>query len=177
MTKRPTANSSYVDRKEPLDLMVEALELAAADCGATSMLANLDEISAVSSFTWHINDPALLVAERLGLQVRTRLLGVGGNTPQKFVHDCAKRILAGEVRAVALVGAEAMYARLLARREGRELGWVRQSDEVPSPLITPSDPAPLTAAESVGALLRVIDGLKAADSGGYMDHRGATMAW
>jgi len=127
--------------------MVEALELAAADCGATAILGNLDEIVAASSFTWHTNDPALLVAERLGLQVTTRLLSVGGNTPQRFVHDSAKRILAGEVRSVALVGAEAMYARLLARREGRELGWVRQPDDVPSPLITAGDPAPLTAAE------------------------------
>ncbi len=37
--------------------------------------------------------------------------------------------------------------------------------------------APLTPTESVGGMLRVIDGLKAADSGGYMDHRGVTMAW
>ena len=63
--------------------MVEALERAAADSGTASMLANIDEITAVSSFTWHTNDPALLVAERLGLDVTTRLLGVGGNTPQK----------------------------------------------------------------------------------------------
>lgn len=147
VTERPTAGSSYVTRKEPLDLMIEALERAAADCGAASVLGNLDEIVAVSSFTWHTHDPALLVAERLGLQVTTRLLGVGGNTPQKFVHDAAKRILAGEVRTVALVGAEAMYARLLARREGHELGWVMQSDEVPSPLVATNDPPPLTAAE------------------------------
>lgn len=127
--------------------MVEALEVAATDCGVASILGKLDEIVAVPSFTWHTNDPALLVAERLGVHVTTGLLGVGGNTPQRFVHDAAKRILAGEVRTVALVGAEAMYARLLARREGHELGWVRQSDEVPSPLISTNDPAPLTAAE------------------------------
>lgn len=127
--------------------MVEALERAAGDSGAAAMLANIDEIVAVSSFTWHTNDPALLVAERLGLDVTTRLLGVGGNTPQKFVHDAARRILSGELRSVAVVGAEAMYARLLARREGRALDWVTQSDEVPSPVIATNDPAPLTAAE------------------------------
>jgi acetyl-CoA C-acetyltransferase len=127
--------------------MVEALECAAVDSGATTMLANIDEIVAVSSFTWHTNDPALLVAERLGLQVTTRHMGIGGNTPQKFVHDAARRILAGEVRTVAVVGAEAMYARLLAMREGRELDWVLQPSDVPSPMIAPEDPAPLTAAE------------------------------
>jgi acetyl-CoA C-acetyltransferase len=74
-------------------------------------------------------------------------LSIGGNTPQKFVHDAAKRILAGEVRTVALVGAEAMYARLLARREGRDLGWFTQSEDVASPVVATNDPPPLTAAE------------------------------
>jgi acetyl-CoA C-acetyltransferase len=127
--------------------MVEALERAALDTGATAMLENIDELVAVSSFTWHTNDPALLVAQQLGLDVATRLLSVGGNTPQKFLNDAARRILAGELRCVAVVGAEAMYARLLARREGRELGWEQQNDDVPSPVMASNDPAPLTAAE------------------------------
>jgi len=127
--------------------MVDALERAAVDSGASTMLENIDEIVAVSSFTWHTNDPARLVAERFGMDVSTRLLSVGGNTPQKFVHDASKRILAGELRCVAVVGAEAMYARLLARREGCELDWVVQGDDVPSPLVATNDPPPLTAAE------------------------------
>jgi acetyl-CoA C-acetyltransferase len=88
-----------------------------------------------------------LVAERLGLDVTTRRLSVGGNTPQKFVHDTARRILVGEVRCVALVGAEAMYARLLAKREGCVLDWVMQPQDVPNPVLATNDPAPLTAAE------------------------------
>jgi acetyl-CoA C-acetyltransferase len=147
VTERPGTDTSYASRKHPLDLMVEALERAAADSGAASMLSSIDEIVAVSSFTWHTNDPALLVAERLGLEVTTRLLSVGGNTPQKFVNDAARRILAGELETVAVVGAEAMYARLLARREGRELDWTVQPDRVASPVIATNDPAPLTAAE------------------------------
>ena len=127
--------------------MVVALERAAADSGAATMLETIDEVAAVSSFTWHTNDPALLVAERLGLHVTTRLLSVGGNTPQKFVNDSARRILAGETRTVALVGAEAMYARLLAKREGRALEWTVQSDDVASPVAPSNDPAPLTASE------------------------------
>ncbi len=147
VTERPSRGATYASRQQPLDLMVEALERAANDSGATSTLENIDEIVAVSSFTWHTSDPALLVAERLGLEVTTKLLSVGGNTPQKFVHDAARRILAGEARCVAVVGAEAMYARLLAKREGRELDWVMQSTDVPSPVTATNDPAPLTAAE------------------------------
>jgi acetyl-CoA C-acetyltransferase len=147
VTERPVAGATYATRKQPLDLMVEVLERAASDSGAASMLASIDEIVAVSSFTWHTNDPALLVAERLGLSVATKRLSVGGNTPQRFVHDTARRILSGEVRCVALVGAEAMYAKLLAKREGRELDWVMQSKDVPSPVISTNDPTPLTVAE------------------------------
>src|SRR3984957_3298036 len=147
VTERPSAGATYAARKHPLDLMVEALERAALDSGAASMLENIDEIVAVSSFTWHTNDPALLVAQRLGLDVTTRLLSVGGNTPQKFLNDAARRVLAGELRCVAVVGAEAMYARLLARREGRELDWEQQTDDVASPVGASNDPAPLTAAE------------------------------
>lgn len=147
VTARPSDGATYASRKPPLDLMVEALELAVRDSGSTRLLANIDELAAVPSFTWHTNDPALLVAERLGLKVTTRLLAVGGNTPQKFVHESAKRILAGEVKTVALVGAEAMYARLLARREDRVLDWIVQSPDVASPTSASNDPAPLTAAE------------------------------
>jgi acetyl-CoA C-acetyltransferase len=147
VTERPSSGATFAERKQPLDLMVDALELAAHDSGVTSLLDHLDEIVAVASFTWHTSDPALLVAERLGLQVTTRRLGIGGNTPQKFVHDAARRIAAGEVSAVALVGAEAMYSRLLAKREGRELNWSVQGDDMRSPEVATNDPAPLTAAE------------------------------
>jgi len=58
-------------------------------------LETIDEVVAVSSFTWHTADPALLVARRLGLRgVTTRLTSVGGNTPQKLIHESARRMLA-----------------------------------------------------------------------------------
>jgi acetyl-CoA C-acetyltransferase len=129
--------------------MVESLELAANDTGAgRKALDTVDEIIAIASFTWHTPDPALLVAQRLGLHsVTTRLSSVGGNTPQKFIHQTAKRLLAGDVTCVAVVGAEAMYSRLLARREGRGVDWALQDAGVASPLISSDDPSPLTTDE------------------------------
>jgi acetyl-CoA C-acetyltransferase len=129
--------------------MVEALELAATDCGAgRRALETIDEIVAVSSFTWHTPDPALLVAQHLGLRgVTTRLTSVGGNTPQKLIHESALRMLAGELTCVAVVGSEAMYSRLLARREGLDVDWLVQDDRVFSPVLASTDAAPLTAAE------------------------------
>lgn len=128
--------------------MVSALERAAQDTGNARVLDTLDELTAIGSFTWHTSDPALLVAQRLGIRdVTTKLTGVGGNVPQHLVHDAARRILAGEVTTVGLVGAEAMYARLLAKREGRDVDWVLQGRDVASALIATNDHAPLSAAE------------------------------
>ena len=148
MTVRPDG-ASYEGRPHPLDLMVSALEQAAKDAGSTRrVLDTLEEITAVGSFTWHTSDPALLVAQRLGLHdVATKLTGVGGNVPQHLVHDAARRILAGQITTVAVVGAEAMYARLLATREGRDVDWVVQGDDVVGVGVESSDPAPLSAAE------------------------------
>ena len=63
--------------------MVEVLERAVVDSGSTTILASIDEITAIPSFTWHAHDPALLVAQRLGLDVTTRRIGAGGNMPQQ----------------------------------------------------------------------------------------------
>lgn len=48
-------------------------------------------------------------------------------------------------------------------------GWVRTDMGGPS--------APLSAAESVGGMLQVIDGLTAEDNGRFLDYRGAALAW
>lgn len=148
VTDRPLRDASPDSRPQPLDLMVDALERAAHDAGAPDVLNAIDELVAISSFTWHTNDPALLVAQRLGLSdVKTRLTPIGGNVAQKLVHESARRILSAEVTTVAVVGAEAMNAQLLARRVDTRLEWVQQSDNVASPLDPSDDRTPLTETE------------------------------
>jgi len=149
VTDRLDTGDTFSSRPEPLDLMVEALTRAATDAGGErKVLEAIDEIVAIGSFTWHTNDPALLVAQRLGLaDVRTRLTPTGGNLPQKLVHESARRILAGEITTIAVVGAEAMCARALARREGQKVHWVQQGDDVAKPPMTEEDRIPFTAEE------------------------------
>jgi acetyl-CoA C-acetyltransferase len=132
VTNHPDARATYEGRPEPLDLMVEALTRAANDAGPErKVLESIEELVAVGSFTWHTNDPALLVCQRLGLKnVATRLTPTGGTLPQKLVHENARRILAGEITTVALVGAEAEYTRSLARRQGHKVAWTQQGDDV-----------------------------------------------
>ena len=129
--------------------MAEALAIADADANATSsLLGGLDELTAINSFTWHPGDPAALVAQRLGLRTPvTRLTPTGGNMPQRLVHDNARRIARGEVTCVAVVGAEAMHAHALARREGRELNWPQQPEGTPRPATQEDERSPLTSDE------------------------------
>ncbi|HQU26911.1 MAG TPA: hypothetical protein PLS29_07780 [Acidimicrobiales bacterium] len=130
VTVPPDAGHGYDDRPTPLDLMCDALEAAADDAGAgDALLARLDEVVAISSFVWHPRDPAGLVLETLGLAPRpTALAPTGGSQPQRLVAASARRIAAGELDAIAIVGAEAMYAHLLARREGRPVDWPGHGD-------------------------------------------------
>jgi acetyl-CoA C-acetyltransferase len=128
ITDRPAPGARFADRPTPLSLMVDALAKAGADARGR-VLAHLDELVAIRSFVWHPSDPARLVADALGITPRrTRLTPTGGNTPQQLVHEYSRRILAGELEAVAVVGSEAMHARSLARREGVPTGWVEPKD-------------------------------------------------
>ena len=149
VTDRPGPNATFARRPQPLDLMVSALEQASIDAGARRpLLDTIDEVIAIGSFTWHTNDPALLVAQRLGItDVTTRLTPTGGNLPQKLVHESARRISSGDVVTVAIVGSEAMGAYSLARKEGHEVDWLVQSDDVAKPPLVEEDRIPFTKDE------------------------------
>ena len=146
VTVRPEAGHGYHDRPTPLDLMRDALAAAADDSGAgRALLARLDQVVAIRSFVWHPRDPASLVLETLGLAPRaTALAPTGGSQPQRLVAAAARRIAAGELDAIAIVGAEAMYAHLLARREGRRGDWPGPVEE---PTVGETDRDPFTAEE------------------------------
>jgi acetyl-CoA C-acetyltransferase len=157
ITDRPTPTAIYVERPTPLGLMVEALRRAGADSGS-DIVHHLDELVAIGSFTWHTADPALLVAAELGISPqRTRLTPTGGNLAQKLVHESARRIQAGEIRAVAVVGSEAMHASSLARREGVPTNWFKQSEDVVAPPLVEEDRIPFTMEEYTNGLTSPID--------------------
>ena len=121
---------------EPLALMADALALAGDDASATSgarsaLLERLDVLTAIPGFTWSVADPALATAERLGITARsTRVTYPGGTVPQRAVFDAAARIATGEIEVAAVVGAEAMKSRDLARRAGGRTSWFTQGDGV-----------------------------------------------
>ena len=148
----PDAGLEPSARPEPLDLMVRALRAAAEDCdgvapGAAApsgdaLIRRADSIRVVVPLGWRTVNPALLVASRLGYEAgaepgQLMLTAVGGNAPQALMHDACRSISEGELDVVLVTGAEAMYARALARREPSlaPLSWASQPAEgTPAPV-------------------------------------------
>ncbi len=124
--QRPGIKPSFASRATPLSLMSSALQRALND-GAEDSSGGLDELIAVNSIGWDTPNPARLVAQQLGIDVRrTRKTNVGGDVPQKLVNELSRRIMAGELESAGVVGAEAIYSANLARHEGVDTGWVNQ---------------------------------------------------
>src|SRR3984957_11341871 len=135
-------------RPEPLALMTAALRAAAEDCdGAPAggaapaghgLIGSADSIRVVASLGWPVPNPARLVAARLGFAegaepAELMVSSIGGNTPQALLHDACLGISRGEREVVLVTGAEAMYARALARRDPARpwLEWASQPEGTP----------------------------------------------
>jgi acetyl-CoA C-acetyltransferase len=144
----PDAGLSPVDRPEPLQLMTDALLAAAEDCDGApaggrapagrALLERADSIRVVASLGWPTANPAQLVAERLGFAegggpAELMVSAIGGNNPQALMHDACLAISRGDLDVVLVTGAEAMYARALARRDPARpwLEWASQPEGTP----------------------------------------------
>ncbi len=184
--------ASPVALVEPLDLMVDALERAAADASGSAggqvgapgrrLLEQLDRLTSVVSFTWRTANPSQLVADRLGLDVPDLALSAtGGAMPQKLVADAAAAILAGDIEVAAIVGSEAMYSKGAGKKDP-SLGatpWTTQVD-VPEARRFGADFMPLTELEMARGVLQPIsiyplfeNALRADAGRGLEEHRAA----
>lgn len=144
------AGLAAADRPEPLELMTSALWAAAEDCDGAgpgsaapaghSLLRRADSVRVVAPLGWHAVNPALAVAQRLGYGEgasprQLMLSAIGGNSPQALMHDACGAISRGDLDVVLVTGAEAMYARALARRDPAKpwLEWATQPEDSPAP--------------------------------------------
>jgi len=111
------------DARDPVALMVEAITLAAADAGLSSV-PNPDAIRVVSLLSWKYGNPAQFIAEDLGLTPRELgLSAMGGNTPQTLVNAASRQILAGEMDLVILTGGETSRTRARYNKAGLTPDW------------------------------------------------------
>lgn len=107
------------------ELMAEAIRLAAADTGSDrSPIDAVDVLAVVNTLSWRYGDPARIVAERLAIAPRTRVVTpMGGNSPQSLVNATANAIAGGDLDLAVLVGGETWRTRMRARRLGTTLTW------------------------------------------------------
>lgn len=118
------------DAQDPVALMVRSIEQAAHDAALTT-IPSPDAIRVVSLLSWKYGDPALLIAQDLGLNPReTALSSMGGNTPQTLVNTASRQIAAGEIDLVILTGGETTRTRARYRKAGVEPAW-RTNDHTP----------------------------------------------
>ncbi|MBV9933565.1 MAG: hypothetical protein JO367_04620, partial [Actinobacteria bacterium] len=113
---------------EPVAMMAEVLRLAADDSGAgDTLLKRADSVRIVELLSWPYVNPALLVADLVGASPRqTVKTTTGGNSPQLLVNDTAAAIQRGELDVALIAGAEAVYTRLLTRKQKVHLEWTNQ---------------------------------------------------
>ena len=148
----PDAGLAPTERPEPLELMTAALWAAAEDCdgvaaGASApagraLIRRANSLRVVAPLGWHTVNPALLVADRLGFgegdqPAELMVSAIGGNAPQAMMHDACRAISRGDLDVVLITGAEAMYARALARRDPARpwLSWASQPEGTPPPVL------------------------------------------
>ena len=157
----PDAGLDPTARPEPLDAhdggaaaprrrTVTASRRAGRPRPGAPCIGRADSIRVVASLGWSTPNPARLVAARLGFAegdepAELMVSSIGGNNPQALMHDACLAISRGERDVVLVTGAEAMYARALARRDPARpwLEWTSQPEGTP--------PAALFGVEKAGA--------------------------
>ena len=123
------------DAIEAIEAMTVALERAAGDAGARSLLGATTAIR-VARGAWPYSDPGRLLAERFGATAAvTGLSANGGNTPQSMVNLTAAQIADGTHDIVLLVGAETIWTRRRIRRTGGTYAYTEQENVEPDEML------------------------------------------
>lgn len=127
---------------DPVQLLVQAAEHAAADAGTTALLAAVDTVFTMQG-TWAARDAGRIVARQIGAS-SARSVRVEVGTLQTTVFGMAAARIASGAADVALVGGtEAKWRELRARVTGVEL----------APIAEPADAAPDEVVAPHGAIL------------------------
>ena len=144
------------EAQEPLALMVDASRKAGEDAGAPSLLERADAVR-VTRGRWRYEDPARVVAERLGCpSAQTGISPYGGNMVQAMLSASCREILAGERDIVLLTGAEVGYSQAKSKAQGVTLSFSEAPGE-PDWRLGPEKPMVHEAeiARGVGAPIQV----------------------
>lgn len=127
-----------LDWPSPVDLASAAAKAALADSGVSDKLsASIDCLLATRLFhdsgvPHAYGSPDNLpdaIAEAAGLNPAQLVYGdVGGQSPQKHMHDLAIQLHEGKIKAAILCGAESIGTVKRAKKAGHEMDWNQPSD-------------------------------------------------
>jgi len=106
---------------EPIEMMLCACRLAEQDTGASGVLRQVQSVRVIRGI-WRYDNPAALIAERIGAHgAQTVGTLFGGNQNQAVLNHTAAAILAGELDAALITGAENGYSANKAYKAGAAL--------------------------------------------------------
>ena len=113
---------------EPIDLMLEAVRAAGADCGAQALLAEVGTI-AVPRGRWRYRNPAGEIARAVGATGAVTIVSSVGVLQQTLIADACQAIAEGTVKSALVTGADAGYRLLRARLAGSRAEERDQDDD------------------------------------------------
>ncbi len=122
---------------EPLDLMAAALERAALDARAPTLLAAADSIWIPRGF-WSYSSPGLLLGERFGAPKIRHVVSEIGVLQTTLLGRAARAIAQGESDVAMIVGGEARDRSLRFARQGVEAPVIEQSDDPADEVLRPA---------------------------------------
>jgi acetyl-CoA C-acetyltransferase len=169
------------DAREPLALMVEALELAAEDAGSRALLARADRIAATRGF-WDYPDPCRHAAERFGASGATTEVAEIGVLQTTLLGRAAAAIAAGEADVVLVAGAEARHRAQRAKQKGVEAPTTKLAAKPADSVLRPHAPVLSGAEIRAGLVMPVMqyamieNALRAAEGLSIEKHRDAVAA-
>ena len=124
------------EASEPLELMGVALERAASDAGAPSLLSRVDSIWTPRGF-WSYSSPGRLLGERFGAPFVRTVVSEIGVLQTTVLGRAAKAISRGESEVAMIVGGEARDREMRFQRLGLETPTTLRNDFQPDEVLRP----------------------------------------
>jgi acetyl-CoA C-acetyltransferase len=122
------------DPRDPAHMMADVIGWAAKDAGDGQLVQEADLLACVDPLAWAYDDLPARVGELAGTTgpasphpPEAIVAAPGGNSPCELLNGVATRIVDGESRIALIAGAEAVYSRRRAMKEGIDLtqrGWI-----------------------------------------------------
>jgi acetyl-CoA C-acetyltransferase len=130
--RKPDVDGPW-EPKDPAGMMAEVIRSAAEDAGDGQLIQEADLLACVDPIAWGYDDLIAGVAALAGTTGPASprppnglTVAPGGNSPCELLNQVAAHIVDGDSRIALIAGAEAVYSRRRAMREGIDLtqrGW------------------------------------------------------